>query len=63
MLNFRYFGPVDGHDVEYLTKVLEDIKDIPGPKLLHVVTRKGAGYAPSEAEAPPSGTPQGCSTR
>ena len=40
-LNFRYFGPVDGHDVEYLTKVLEDIKDIPGPKLLHVVTRKG----------------------
>jgi 1-deoxy-D-xylulose-5-phosphate synthase len=51
-LNFRYFGPVDGHDVEYLTKVLEDIKDIPGPKLLHVVTRKGAGYAPSEAGSP-----------
>ena len=48
-LNFRYFGPVDGHDVEYLSKVLEDLKDIPGPKLLHVVTRKGAGYAPAEA--------------
>jgi 1-deoxy-D-xylulose-5-phosphate synthase len=51
-LNFRYFGPVDGHDVEYLAKVLEDLKDIPGPKLLHVVTRKGAGYAPSEAGSP-----------
>ena len=47
-LNFRYFGPVDGHDVEYLSKVLADLKDIPGPKLLHVVTRKGAGYAPAE---------------
>ena len=47
-LNFRYFGPVDGHDVEYLTKVLADLKDIAGPKLLHVVTRKGAGYAPAE---------------
>ena len=51
-LNFRYFGPVDGHDVEYLTKVLADLKDIPGPKLLHVVTRKGAGYAPAEAGSP-----------
>jgi 1-deoxy-D-xylulose-5-phosphate synthase len=48
-LNFRYFGPVDGHDVEYLTKVLNDLKDIPGPKLLHVVTRKGAGYEPAES--------------
>lgn len=47
-LNFRYFGPVDGHDVEYLTKVLNDLKDIKGPKLLHVVTRKGAGYEPAE---------------
>lgn len=51
-LNFRYFGPVDGHDVEYLTKVLADLKDISGPKLLHVVTRKGAGYAPSEEGSP-----------
>ncbi len=48
-MNFRYFGPVDGHDVEYLTKVLNDLKDIKGPKLLHVVTRKGAGYEPSES--------------
>jgi len=51
-LNFRYFGPVDGHDVEYLTKVLKDLKDIPGPKLLHVVTRKGAGYEPAELGSP-----------
>jgi 1-deoxy-D-xylulose-5-phosphate synthase len=51
-LNFRYFGPVDGHDVEYLTKVLNDLKDIPGPKLLHVVTRKGAGYEPAEIGNP-----------
>ena len=47
-LNFRYFGPIDGHDVEYLQKVLSDLKDIKGPKLLHVVTRKGAGYEPAE---------------
>lgn len=48
-LNFRYFGPVDGHDVEYLSKVLADLKDIPGPKILHVLTKKGSGYAPAEA--------------
>lgn len=47
-LNFRYFGPVDGHDVNYLAKVLEDLKDIPGPKLLHVLTKKGKGYGPAE---------------
>ncbi len=51
-LNFRYFGPVDGHDVEHMTRVLADLKDIPGPKLLHVVTRKGAGYAPAEVGSP-----------
>jgi 1-deoxy-D-xylulose-5-phosphate synthase len=51
-LNFRYFGPVDGHDVEHLAKVLADLKDIPGPKLLHCVTRKGAKYEPSEAGSP-----------
>ena len=38
--DFRYFGPIDGHDVVYLTKVLNDLKDIPGPKLLHVITKK-----------------------
>ncbi len=47
-LKFRYFGPVDGHDVVRLTKVLADLKDIPGPKLLHVLTKKGKGYKFSE---------------
>lgn len=47
-LGFRYFGPVDGHDVVYLTKVLNDLKNIPGPKLLHCVTIKGKGYSPAE---------------
>jgi len=46
--DFRYFGPVDGHDVVYLTKVLEDLKDIPGPKLLHVITQKGKGFKQAE---------------
>jgi len=47
-LKFRYFGPVDGHDVERLAKVMADLKDIPGPKLLHVLTLKGKGYKYSE---------------
>jgi 1-deoxy-D-xylulose-5-phosphate synthase len=51
-LNFRYFGPVDGHDVVGLAKVLEDLKDIPGPKILHCITRKGAGYKYSEEGNP-----------
>lgn len=46
--NFRYFGPVDGHDVVYLTKILTDLKDIKGPKLLHVVTHKGKGFKQAE---------------
>lgn len=49
-LNFRYFGPVDGHDVKLLTRVLRDLREIPGPKLLHVITVKGKGYAPAENE-------------
>ncbi|MFT5859266.1 MAG: 1-deoxy-D-xylulose-5-phosphate synthase [Flavobacteriaceae bacterium] len=51
-LNFRYFGPVDGHDSIGLAKVLEDLKDIPGPKILHCITRKGAGYKFSEEGNP-----------
>ncbi|MDG1147214.1 MAG: 1-deoxy-D-xylulose-5-phosphate synthase [Crocinitomicaceae bacterium] len=51
-LNFRYFGPVDGHDVIGLAKVMEDLKDIPGPKILHCITRKGAGYKFSEEGNP-----------
>lgn len=47
-LNIRYFGPVDGHDVGQLIKTLNDIKDMTGPKLLHIKTVKGKGYAPAE---------------
>ena len=47
-LNFRYFGPIDGHDVLHLTKVLEDLKRIPGPKLLHCLTVKGKGFKQAE---------------
>ncbi len=47
-LNLRYFGPVDGHDINHMVHVLNDLKDIPGPKLLHCVTVKGKGFAPAE---------------
>lgn len=47
-LNLRYFGPVDGHDVDHLVAVLNDLKNIKGPKLLHCVTVKGKGYGPAE---------------
>ncbi len=47
-LNFRYFGPVDGHDVLHLVQVLNDLKNIPGPKLLHVLTKKGKGFKQAE---------------
>jgi len=50
-LNIRYFGPVDGHDVEGLIKVLRDIKDMKGPKILHVCTVKGKGFEPAERDA------------
>jgi 1-deoxy-D-xylulose-5-phosphate synthase len=49
-LQFRYFGPIDGHDVKHLIKVLNDLRDIPGPKLLHCVTTKGKGYALAEKD-------------
>ncbi|MFV0268419.1 MAG: 1-deoxy-D-xylulose-5-phosphate synthase [Draconibacterium sp.] len=48
--NFRYFGPVDGHDVQYLTEVLEDLREIPGPKLLHLITQKGKGFPFAEKD-------------
>ncbi|MFL5752277.1 MAG: 1-deoxy-D-xylulose-5-phosphate synthase [Bacteroidia bacterium] len=51
-LKFRYFGPVDGHDVVRLTKIMRDLKDIPGPKILHVLTQKGKGYQFSEEGNP-----------
>lgn len=47
-LNLRYFGPVDGHDVDHLVSVLKDLKNIKGPKILHCVTVKGKGYGPAE---------------
>lgn len=47
-LNLRYFGPVDGHDVNHLVEILADLRDIPGPKILHCVTVKGKGYEPAE---------------
>lgn len=49
-LNFRYFGPIDGHDVNHLVQVLNDLRDIPGPKLLHCVTVKGKGFALAEQD-------------
>ena len=47
-LGFRYFGPVDGHNVTYLAEVLRSLSDIPGPKLLHVITKKGKGFEKAE---------------
>ena len=49
-LNIRYFGPVDGHDVVTLVRILSEIKNYHGPKVLHIVTQKGKGYAPAEAD-------------
>jgi 1-deoxy-D-xylulose-5-phosphate synthase len=49
-LNLRYFGPIDGHDVDHLVHVLNDLKDIPGPKILHCVTTKGKGFGPAEID-------------
>lgn len=50
-LNIRYFGPIDGHDVHALVKVLKEIKDMKGPKLLHIHTKKGKGFKPAEEAA------------
>ena len=47
-LNIRYFGPTDGHDVESLVRILSEIKNHKGPKVLHIITKKGKGYAPAE---------------
>jgi 1-deoxy-D-xylulose-5-phosphate synthase len=47
-LNLRYFGPVDGHDVDHLVAILRDLQEIKGPKILHCVTVKGKGYGPAE---------------
>lgn len=49
-LNLRYFGPIDGHNITKLVDVLQDLKKIPGPKLLHILTVKGKGYALAEKD-------------
>ena len=49
-MNVRYFGPFDGHNVKELVRILQEIKDMKGPKLLHLHTQKGHGYAPAEKD-------------
>jgi 1-deoxy-D-xylulose-5-phosphate synthase len=49
-LNLRYFGPIDGHNITKLVDTLNDLKDMPGPKLLHIMTVKGKGYALAEKD-------------
>ena len=49
-LGFRYFGPIDGNDVEQVTETLRRLRDLKGPRILHVITQKGKGYAPAEAD-------------
>jgi 1-deoxy-D-xylulose-5-phosphate synthase len=49
-MKLRYFGPIDGHNITKLVDTLEDLKDIPGPKLLHIITVKGKGYALAEQD-------------
>ena len=49
-LNLRYFGPIDGHDINHLVKTLEYLKKIPGPKILHCLTKKGKGYDLAEKD-------------
>jgi 1-deoxy-D-xylulose-5-phosphate synthase len=63
-LGFRYLGPIDGHNIAVLRKYLEMVKTLPGPTLLHVVTDKGHGFKPAEADpvyfhTPPAFEPQG----
>lgn len=49
-LKIRYFGPIDGHNVAKLVDTLKDLRDIPGPKILHIITTKGKGYALAEKD-------------
>ena len=50
-LNIRYFGPIDGHDVDELVRIMSEIKKFNGPKVLHIITKKGKGYEPAENSA------------
>ena len=49
-MGFRYFGPIDGNDIEQVVETLQKMKNIGGPRLLHVLTKKGKGYAPAESD-------------
>ena len=49
-MNIRYFGPIDGHDVKNVARILKDIKDLKGPKILHLHTTKGKGFEPAEKD-------------
>jgi 1-deoxy-D-xylulose-5-phosphate synthase len=49
-MGFNYIGPIDGHDLDHLLATLQNIRDLKGPQFLHIVTRKGKGYAPAEAD-------------
>lgn len=49
-LGFHYFGPINGHDFDMLLSILHNLRELKGPRLLHVITTKGKGYAPAEAE-------------
>ncbi|AEW44618.1 1-deoxyxylulose-5-phosphate synthase, flavoprotein [Serratia symbiotica str. 'Cinara cedri'] len=49
-LGFNYIGPVDGHDIENLVATLKNMRDLKGPQLLHIMTKKGRGYAPAEKD-------------
>ena len=49
-MGINYYGPIDGHDTHFLVKTLKNLKKIPGPKLLHVITKKGKGYLPAEVD-------------
>ncbi|MBN1929559.1 MAG: 1-deoxy-D-xylulose-5-phosphate synthase [Chlorobiaceae bacterium] len=51
-LGFRYFGPIDGHNMEQLVKALREMRSLPHPKLLHVITKKGKGFKPAEENQP-----------
>ncbi len=50
-LGFSYYGPIEGHDLDNLIKILKNLKKIKGPKLLHIVTKKGMGYKPAELDS------------
>jgi 1-deoxy-D-xylulose-5-phosphate synthase len=49
-LGFSYYGPIDGHDLPEVIRLIKNLQDIPGPRILHIVTQKGKGYEPAEAD-------------